>query len=314
MIELPSNTHHNTTTPLISVLMPVYNAAAFVEEAVRSILAQTVRDFECICIDDGSTDDSLTHLHALAVRDDRLRIVAQPNGGICAALNAGLAQASGRFIARMDSDDWCDPQRFARQLAHLEADPSCVAVGTWVHRTDPYGSRTGSVEPMTRHEDIDAALLRGDGSAMVHATLMIRREPLIAIGGWRSQHDWVEDLDLFLRLAEVGRLANVGEHLYSYRRHADSICAQHYEQMCQRIEGVLQEAYTRRGMQGEPRLSELRPDLGAPDSQAKIYRNWACHAIQQRRLDLARRHAWSAIRREPWKLDSWRVMAWAMAG
>src|SRR5690606_12150613 len=101
--------------------------------------------------------------------------------------------------------------------------------------------------------------------------------------------------------------------LYHYRRHLTSVCATRFEQMCGLIEQVMAEAYARRGLGAPPPLSELRPELGRPDSVAQTFRNWACHAIENRNLRLARHHATEALRRDPWSLQSWRVLYWTIA-
>ncbi|HEX7010988.1 MAG TPA: glycosyltransferase [Phycisphaeraceae bacterium] len=298
--------------PRVSVLMPVYNAQAFLPEAMDSILTQTLSDLELIAVDDGSRDGSLAILRDYERRDRRVRVLSRPNTGICGALNDGLAVARGVYIARMDADDWCAPDRLAKQAAYLDAHEDCVAVGAWTQRTDPYGSPAGSQEPPTSHEEIDAQLMRGQGNAMVHAALMIHAHVLRDIGGWREQYNWVEDLDLFLRLAERGRLANLPEYLYTYRRHTASVCAQHYELMCRRLKDVLREAYQRRGRSDLPDLDHIRPELPPRRSDAELFRNWACHAIHHGNKTLARKHALQAVRREPFSLKTWRVMYWSL--
>ncbi len=300
--------------PCVSVLMPVYNAARYLPEAIESVLGQTFDDFELITVDDGSTDGSLAILRDHATRDARLRVISRPNTGIVGALNDGLAAARGPYIGRMDADDTCDATRLVRQVAYLDGHRSCVAVGTWVTRTDPYGSPVAEQTPPVDHAAIDAALLRAEGGAMVHATMLIRREALERVGGWRAQYNWVEDLDLCLRLGEVGELANVPAALYRYRRHAESVCATRYEQMCRSLQALLDETYARRGLGAAPNLYDVRPDLTEKEEGvAHQYRMWACHALARGEAGLARRHAWAALRHEPWSPRSWRVAYWALA-
>ncbi len=298
-------------TPRVSVLMPVFNAAMYLREAVDSIANQTFCDFELIAIDDGSTDDSLKVLRSIAQHESRLHILSRANTGIVGALNDGLAAARGPLVARMDADDTCDATRFAKQIAYLDTHADCIAVGTGCTRTDPTGSPAGEQTPPTKHEAIDAALLRADGGALIHATLMMRTDALRDIGGWRPGYDWVEDLDLFLRLTERGRVANLREPLYAYRRHVESVCFRNYELMCERLKAVMLEAYARRGLP-MPDVDAMRPELAPKQSAAKHYRVWACHAIHQNKPTLARRHAWRAVRHEPIHPRSWRVLYWAM--
>lgn len=114
--------------PAVSVMMLVYNTRRYVEAAVRSILDQTWTDFELILIDDGSNDGSEEILRRLAAEDARIRLVSRENRGIVASRNEAVGLARGRFIAVMDSDDLSRPDRLARQVEYLDANPDCVLV------------------------------------------------------------------------------------------------------------------------------------------------------------------------------------------
>ncbi len=299
--------------PRVSVLMPVYNAQAYLAEAIDCILSQSFEDWELICVDDGSSDTSLAILHDYANRHGRIRVISRPNTGIVGALNDGLDAARGEYIARMDADDWCAEVRFARQVDYLDQHADCVALGSWIQRTDPYGSPAGSQEPPTEHDAIDRGLLDGDASVMVHASLMMRVDALREVGGWCEGTDWVEDLDLFLRLAEHGRLANLPVYLYTYRRHVQSVCFRNYELMCSGLKDVLREAYGRRGIADQFDVESIRPDLAPKQSAAEHYRNWACHAIHAGNKTLACKHAAEAIKHAPLSPRTWKVVYWALA-
>ena len=118
-----------TPVPSISVLMPAYNAQAFIRQSVQSVLAQTFEDFELIVVNDGSTDDTAAILAAFD--DPRLRIIDNPrNLGIVGTLNHGHQIARGRYIARQDADDFSLPLRFARQKAFLDTNPQTVIVAS----------------------------------------------------------------------------------------------------------------------------------------------------------------------------------------
>ena len=299
--------------PLVSVLMPVYNAQKYLGEAIDCILAQIYDNWELICVDDGSNDTSLTILEAYAQKHDRIRIITQPNTGIVGALNGALEAAQGEVVARMDADDWCAETRFEKQVAYLDKHADCIAVGSYIQRTDPYGSPAGSQEPPTDHDAIDKGLLAGDASVLVHASLMMRTDALRQVGGWREGTDWVEDLDLFLRLTEHGRVANIPRYLYTYRRHAESVCFKRYETMCQRLVEVLREAYERRGILDRFDPMIIRPDLAPKQSEAEHYRNWACYAIHAGNKTLARKHALGALKRSPLSPRTWKVAYWALS-
>ena len=120
------------TKPLLSVLMPVYNCAEYIEEALASIQAQTFTDFEVLVIDDGCSDETPAIVRRIACHDQRIKIISRENRGIVDSLNEGVALAQGRWLARMDGDDICEPHRFSCQLAFLNAHPEVDIVGSWV--------------------------------------------------------------------------------------------------------------------------------------------------------------------------------------
>ena len=115
--------------PVISVVLPVYNCADYVAEAVQSILDQTFSNFEFLIIDDGSTDATSNVLQGF--RDPRIRSITQENHGLAFTLNRGLELSRGRYVARQDADDISLPDRLGKQVAFLEAHPACALVGTW---------------------------------------------------------------------------------------------------------------------------------------------------------------------------------------
>ena len=237
--------------PRVSVLIPVYNAAPYLQEAVESILSQTYRDFEVIIVNDGSTDRSGKLLRKMASRDSRILLIDQPNRGIVAALNNGLQRCRGELIARMDADDVSMPERFDRQVAYLDACPECVGVGSRVLQISPYGDILSSSGQHPDHEWIEAELLKGNGAALIHPTAMFRKQAGEAVGGYQAQFQWVEDLDLFLRLAEIGRLANLPDVLLHYRQHPDSVSRKHGHEQHVAVTAVVKEAHSRRGMRGD---------------------------------------------------------------
>ena len=195
--------------PRISVVMPVYNARPFLAEAIDSITKQTFQDLEFIIIDDGSTDGSFELSQAAARDDSRIRLIRQSHAGVTAALNRGvIGPAQGEFVARMDADDISLPERFEIQADALDRQPDVLAIGSFVQRIDADGDTIAvSKWPLT-HEEIDAGLLRGRGG-LAHPTAMIRSGALRAVGGYRQKFAFAQDKDLWLRLAERGRLQNL---------------------------------------------------------------------------------------------------------
>jgi glycosyltransferase involved in cell wall biosynthesis len=301
------------STPLVSVILPAHNARRYLAEAVRSICDQTFTDFECIVIDDGSTDSTAILLAYLARKDPRIKISRLQCGGIVKALNVGLQQAVGQFIARMDADDISRPERFARQVDYLRKHPQCVAVGSRVQLVDPFGSPLWETSPELAHERIEARLLAGDGQGMVHPAVMMRRDAVMTVGGYRREYQWAEDLDLFLRLARVGRLANLPEVLLEYRQHLRSVNRNRHETQQQLVAGILAEAHAARGLPA-PDLSklDLASHTGLP--QFEQIRIWTGLALRHGHLAVARRHALGALCRNPFELKAWNMAYYAARG
>ena len=296
------------TTPAVSVVMPVYNARRYLREALDSILHQTWREFELIAIDDGCTDGSGEILDEYAAADDRITIIRRPNTGIVGALNDGLAAARGEFVARMDADDVSLPQRFARQLEHFRRHPNCVLVGSRVMLTDPAGRPIRTWATETTHAEIDAAHLTR-GWPVVHPSVMMRRSSVEQVGRYREQYRTLEDLDLFLRLAEVGELNNLPEVLLNYRQHFASICHTETAQQAKIRDAILGETAARRGTPTPP-----GPPAPPKKSRAEAHRLWAWWALNEGHVPTARRHAASVVARAPWSPESWRLMYCALRG
>jgi len=296
--------------PVLSVILPVHNCHRYLAAAIASITAQTCGDFEFIIVDDGSTDGSAAVIDRAAASDPRIRVIRRPNTGIVGALNDGLAAATGEFIARMDGDDVAGPGRFALQLAYLEAHPDCIAVGSAVWFIDPEGDVIDFYAPPPAHAAIEEQLLRGNGGALIHPALMLRRAALNAVGGYRPEYDRAEDLDLFLRLAGHGRLANLSTPLLRYRLHAASTNFVHREQQRALSTRLVIQARIARG------LSALPPaglSAGAADlSPATRHRGWVITALRWGRRRTALRHALLALRAEPTSPDSWKHLRYAL--
>ncbi len=258
--------------PLISVVMPVYNAERYLVDAIASIIEQTSRDWELICINDGSTDDCRQILEWFVSQDDRIRVVNQRNLGIVAALNGGLAIARAPLVCRMDADDIALPNRLERQAHFLRRHPTCTVVGGAIVEIDADGEPLNISELPKEHDAItDNLLHRRTGH--FHPTTMIRAEALEAVGGYRKQYQWVEDHDLWLRLAQRGHLANLPEPVLCYRQHADSVCWQRASQQRQLMNDLLREAYTARGLETPDSVildHELPRSSAGPGKWARI--------------------------------------------
>jgi glycosyltransferase involved in cell wall biosynthesis len=293
----------------LSCVMPVYNGERYLAPAIESIRLQTVSDFELIIINDGSTDSTPLILDHFCRRDARIRVLHQPNAGIVAALNAGVRAARAPLIARMDADDLALPDRFARQLAYMQAYDDCVLVGSRVIMVDADGYPIGDMVSVAHgHDVIDAALLIG-GWPIVHPTVLFRRHAFDRVGGYRDGTFPNEDHDLFLRLAEVGRMENLPDHLVRYRRHLTSITFAKSFQSSQRTTEIIRAALRRRGRAPD----EYRPKHD-PKPPWRHRREWVWQALREGHIHTARRHAPRVIGDRPWSVESWRAAYCAFRG
>ena len=214
---------NGSPAPLISVLACVHNGRRYLAEAVDSILAQTMQNFEFIIIDDGSTDGATEELNAYAARDPRIRLSVQENAGLTKALNVGLRLSRGEFVARMDADDIAHPERLAKQVSAFLSDPRLVIVGAKVELISSEGIQLGARGTTRGHSNIRRRLLIGDGATMVHPVVMFRRQSALEVGGYDERFRTGQDLDLFLRLTEIGLADNLADTLLYWRQHKNSV-------------------------------------------------------------------------------------------
>lgn len=202
--------------------MAVYNGAEFVDAAVRSILAQSYTDFEFVIVDDGSTDRTREIIGSF--QDERIRLVNAQHEGLTAALNRGVLVSRGVLIARMDADDVALSDRFAIQVAYLEANPKIGVVCSDVSIIDGNGIVL-SCHSMGRWDTdtLRASLLfRKAAKPIIHPSVMMRREVWDSLGGYRK-FDYAEDFDLWLRACDRFEFAHIPEPLLLYRIHPGGV-------------------------------------------------------------------------------------------
>ncbi len=247
----------------IDVLLPIYNAASTLAEAVKSLQNQTFRDFRLIAIDDGSTDESGEILRELARHDERIEILSMANGGIVDALNAGLRLSTAEYVARQDADDISDPARLQLELAYLEQHPECVAVSGTVTYIDGAGMLTGQVQ-FFQPDDADAKWLPSREPYLSHPFLMVRRTAFDSIGGYRHVNH-SEDTDLYWRLRQHGTLHSLDRSLGFYRMHSNSISSRSI------INGRIAALSSQLASLSAIRRSEGREDLSFPRNALARY-------------------------------------------
>ncbi len=213
-------------TPLVSVVMSVYNGQRYLSTSLDSVLSQDGVDFEVVVVDDGSTDGSAGILSAYARRDQRVRVLRQENGGLTRALARGCAESRGILLARQDDDDVSMPGRLAKLAEVLEGCPGVAVASSWVESIGPED------EPLDRtsfSEDVTTAT-RGvllSGRSPVHGSVMFRRRDLEAVGGYRPQFYFAQDADLWFRIAREGWFQFLPEVLYQFRIVEGSISSTH---------------------------------------------------------------------------------------
>lgn len=205
----------------VSVIIPSYNSASYLAEAIQSVLDQTFSDFEIIIIDDGSTDHTPETVREFS--DSRIHYIWQANKGISGARNTGIRAAQGTYVAFLDADDWFLPQKLARQIQFLEAHPEigCVA-GGWIE-TDARGQPRQTVEPWRHFPGLDLVNCVKT-VPLIPSAIMIRRSWLEKIGLFDESMRWVEDYDLWLRLLMEGcRFSWLPHIVCRYRIHDKGI-------------------------------------------------------------------------------------------
>ncbi|MCC5838545.1 MAG: glycosyltransferase [Opitutales bacterium] len=282
--------------PTVSVLLPVYNAERYLKTAVSSILGQTFLDFELIIINDGSTDSTAAILDRIAGSDTRVRLVHRANQGYSRCLNQALGMARAPLLARMDADDESLPDRFATQVAFLDTHPEIVAVsGQWI-RIDPNGRVLSDTRDLpTGHDAIVNELLKGYG-VMPHPGVMMRADAVRQVGGYRVEFEPAEDLDLWLRLADIGRLANLDKHLLRYRLHPGATSSARREEQRESARRAVLEARERRG---EAVPADFVPALSRADDRAAVLAEWSRLAMASGRYRTAALYAAKAWMARP---------------
>jgi hypothetical protein len=215
---------HSVAGPALSVVVPVFNGERFLRPALDSVLDQGFVDFELIVVDDGSTDSTPETLAGYSAQDPRIRVERQPNQGSSAALNRGIGLARAPLIARLDADDIALPGRFERQVRFLGENPAVGMVGGQAKIVDGDGREVAAASyPLS-----DAEIRRAfpTTTPFVHSAVTMRKALVDRVGGYRLAFDNAEDLDLWLRLADLAELANLAAPVVAYRIHGSQTSVQ----------------------------------------------------------------------------------------
>lgn len=201
-------------SPIISVVMSVYNGEKYLREAIESISNQTYTDFEFIIINDGSTDNTAEILRSY--NDSRIKVLTQKNMGLSTSLNKGIRQSSGQYIARMDADDISHCDRLQRQLEFMDNHPECVALGTQAVMMSKNGEKIYASRIPLDDNTLRAGL--PTRCPFIHGSVMLRRKDAIYSGGYpENVINSIEDIILWNIISKQGELRNLSSALYFYR-------------------------------------------------------------------------------------------------
>lgn len=286
----------------VSVIMTVHNAETYLAKAVESILLQTFNHFEFIIIDNGSSDTSLEGLKIYAKKDGRITLVSRAHSNTARALNDGIAQATGRFIAVMHPENVAAPERLGVQVKYLQENTQCVAVGTDMLLIDEDALPLWTLGCEARPADIEDQLLKGNRNAIHHDSIMIRRGPLLQIHGYRNDIEDAEDLDLFIRLLKLGAIHNITRPL-SYQHttfEAEADSTPH-----DKNEAWLNLINEHRSQSNLATIESLpTPKTNAPQH---THQAWAQHALSIKQCKTAQKYARKHLAASPFNLNAWRL-------
>lgn len=202
--------------PLVSVIMPTFNGAKYIRRAIESVQGQTYKNIEIVIVDDGSVDKTLDIISDLCKKDTRIIILLNEiNIGFVKSLNRGAKRAEGKYIARIDDDDfWCDPKRLEKQVFFLQAHPEYVLVGGGMIKIDENKREVSRYLFPEKDKDIRKTILLGD--SISHGTVVFRKDSFEKVGGFDEEFGFFADLALSLKLGRVGKIYNFQEYFFYY--------------------------------------------------------------------------------------------------
>ena len=303
-------------TPDVSVVMSVYNGAATLAATVDSVLAQEGVDFEFIVVNDGSTDGGGAILDDYARRDDRMRVVHQENTGLTRALIRGCAEARGKYIARQDAGDFSLPGRLARQFTLLESNSDVVMASCGTRFVGPEGEFLYEIvqqgdELQRGLEQLRIDQIRGPSH---HGSTMFHRTAYQTVGGYRPQFQVAQDLDLWIRLVEVGRCVATPDIFYKAQWQSGSISHLRRRQQVLAAQVIFEcRNRRRRGESERPVLDRLVASLTEQRSrwqsppgliEARFY-YFLGSILVRRDPKVARYYLRKAVEYWPWHIKAW---------
>ena len=286
--------------------MPVFNAEKYLRDAIDSVLCQTYTDFEFLIVNDGSTDASETIIKSYS--DPRIVLLSQPNGGVSSALNLGLKNARGKWIARFDADDMCLPARLAEQYSFLESHPDYIMVGSdaeYVTSDNRFVFAYHS--PAYSHEQLCARIL--NRNPFLHSAVMYLKEPVMECGGYDLKAHTFEDHLLWVKLIRKGKMCNLNKALIKVRLNPESVTTD------ERLRGQVFISIRSEILEGDKPISEEQEKklLGVIRKQNnRITKQLGYHLFVSKKYlwnnyspQLARTHAWKCLKLNPFYYEGY---------
>lgn len=302
------------STPEVSVVLCIYNGEKYLRQTIDSVLSQDLANFELLLIDDGSIDGTLGIIREYEKKDSRCKVFTGPNLGLIGSRNMGIMQAQADIIALMDADDICLSNRLSTQVQYLRTHPNCVAVGSQVLLIDPEDRAIKTFLIGTSHREIDEANMVGRGGAIINPSAMIRKNAIMEVGMYQQDFLHAEDIDMFLRLAEVGTLANIPTTLLHYRQHLFSIGYQHAQTQHASADRAVKAACVRRGLVDNGlNIATFNP-LVEQAALGDVYTKWAWWALGAGNITTARKYGWMTLMNQPFKASNLKLFFCLLRG
>ena len=227
--------------PVVTIVLPTHSRPYSLPRAIESAIAQSLTAWEMIVIDDASTDATAEILREFAAKDARIRVVRNEKSqfkefGIAHLLNRGIELARGKYIARLDDDDyWIDPDKLKMQVEYLDAHPKCVIVGSGVIVIDAEGKERFRYLKKTTDAEIRRSAL--SANPFSHTTVMFRKDVAQAVGAYQARH--IEDWDLWLRMGLKGEFYNLPKYLTAYTMTDDNASFKNQRELSRLILGLV---------------------------------------------------------------------------
>jgi glycosyltransferase involved in cell wall biosynthesis len=296
----------------ISIVLPIYNEGAHLDETVHSLLKNSGLDVELIIVNDGSTDSSIKVIERLLDCEPRIKLINQTNSGITNALIKGCKVAQGKYIARQDAGDVSLPNRLSKQFELMEKIPNAVLCSVGTRYKSERGELISEVlqTKAEANKGLNPSNIDELSGPSHHGATMFRRDAYLKVGGYRTEFKVAQDLDLWLRLAEVGEHITVPEVLYEATLRENSITARkrHLQEIART---AIYQCYQARlqGKNEAPILAQLEASLSSArktqTSSTQDYNYFVGSVLLDKEPRASRYYLWKAVKLRAWHIKSW---------